>query len=394
MEGIKRKFATRGETEAALRERVKELVCLYGIARLSEQPEVPLPRVLEQVVEILPDAWQHTDVAFARIVVDDRVYRTAREARGNSRQRADIIVNGRVRGFVEVGYAPDEGQQRTFLREERLLIAEVGRRVSFIVERAEAEQAKERLQEQLRHADRLATIGQLAAGVAHELNEPLGSILGFAQLARKCDGMPPQADKDIGRIEGAALHAREIIRKLMVFARQTPPRKSRVDLNRVVEQALDLCSSRCEKSGVQVSLDLAESLPPIVADPGQLGQVLVNLVVNALQAMPSGGRLTVSTARRGEEVQLVVQDSGAGMTEEVRRQIFMPFFTTKDVDEGTGLGLSVVHGIISGHGGNIRVESSEGHGSEFRIMLPVGRRGASGKDSDGDTEERVCTPGT
>jgi signal transduction histidine kinase len=250
------------------------------------------------------------------------------------------------------------------------LIDTVAQQIAYLVRRRRAEADRRQLSEQLRHADRLATIGQLSAGVAHELNEPLGGILGFAQLMRKSPGLDSQLDRDLGRIEAAALHARGVVRKLMLFARQTPPGRDDVDLNRVVQEGLALLESRCAEAGIEVIRRLDPALPSISADYGQLHQILVNLAVNALQAMPSGGELTVETRSAGDHVRLIVSDTGHGMTEEVRRQVFDPFFTTKDVGEGTGLGLAVVHGIVSAHGGRIELESTVGKGSRFEVRLP------------------------
>ena len=215
------------------------------------------------------------------------------------------------------------------------------------------------------------TIGELAAGVAHELNEPLGAVLGFAQLARKHADLPDPAYQDIKKIESAALQAREIVRKLLVFSRQTAPRKTRVNLNQLVEDGLYLLESRCAKSRIEVGRMLEEDLPEVVADASQLQQVLVNLVVNAIQAMPDGGRLTIATRHRESVAALSVADTGLGMSGEVRKRVFLPFFTTKDVNEGTGLGLAVAHGIVSAHGGRISVESRPGQGSCFEVEIPV-----------------------
>jgi signal transduction histidine kinase len=217
----------------------------------------------------------------------------------------------------------------------------------------------------------LATIGQLAAGVAHELNEPLGNILGFAQLAKKCPGLPNQAEQDIEKILSASLNAREVIKKMLVFARQIPPQKKEVHLNQVVEEGLSFFESRCAREGIEMVRSLHPDLPEISADPVQLNQVLVNLVLNALQAMPTGGRLTVKTQMGRDHISLIVEDTGIGMSKKVMKQIFTPFFTTKDVGQGTGLGLPVVHGIITSHGGSIQVESKVGGGTRFEIQLPV-----------------------
>jgi two-component system NtrC family sensor kinase len=365
--------AVNQRVHAASNERVKELTCLYGIAQASERPGLSLQEILQSIVGLLPQAWQYPEIAFGRIILDGVSYSTPGFQDTRQKQSATINVNGRNRGVIELVYAEkkpklDEGP---FLKEERSLINAVARQVSLLIERREAEEDKSNLQNQLRHADRLATIGQLAAGVAHELNEPLGNILGFAQLAQKCQELPRQAEKDIEQIVAASLHAREVIKKLLLTARQMPPRKTQVNLNQVVEDGLYLFEARCAKEGIEVVRSLSPYLPEITADPGQLNQVLVNLVVNSVQAMPEGGRLTVQTLARGDHVSLIVEDTGVGMSEEIMKQIFIPFFTTKDVDQGTGLGLAVVHGIVTSHGGSIKVESEEDRGTRFEVQIPL-----------------------
>ncbi len=371
--------------KAALRERVKELTCLYSIAQIAGIPGISLDEILHLIVELLPPAWQYPEIAFARIVVDGRSYLTAGFRESHRKQAAEIVVGGAPRGIVEVVYVEDrlELDEGSFLKEERKLIDAIARQVALIIERRQAEEDRLRLQDQLRHADRLATIGLLAAGVAHELNEPLGNILGFAQLAKKCARLPQSAKQDIEKIESASLHAREIIKNLLVFARQMPPEKSRVNLNRVVEGALDFFEGRCAEAGVELDCSLEPNLVEIEADPAQLEQVLVNLAVNALQAMPDGGRLTVRTRAGDHDVFLIVEDTGTGMSEEVLKKLFVPFFTTKEVGKGTGLGLPVVHGIITSHGGAIQVESEVDRGTRFEIRLPVGRRLSEAGGQDG-----------
>ena len=359
--------------QAAVHERVKELTCLYGITQLAERPELRLEQVVDGVVRLLPPAWQYPEIASARIVLDGRSHATPGYRGGVQSQTTEVVVNRAYRGAVTVSYArrKPEIDEGPFLREERTLIDAVARQLALIVERREAAAARAKLEEQLRHADRLATIGQLAAGVAHELNEPLGNVLGFAQLAQKAVAPGEAVAGDLDKITAAALHAREIVKKLMVFARQAPPTKTVVNLNAVVTDSLYFVEARCAKQGIELVRRLGSALPRIVADPSQLQQVLVNLAVNAVQAMPDGGRLTIRTERADGHVMLVVEDTGIGMSEEVKRQIFVPFFTTKDVDEGTGLGLAVVHGIVSAHGGSIKVESEPGRGSRFEVLLPI-----------------------
>jgi signal transduction histidine kinase len=366
--------------QLALRERVKELTCLYGIARVAQRPDASLYAMLQEITELLPPALLYPEVAAARIVIDDTECTAGEFARHRDSILADITVRGKPRGFVEASYCKpmppaDEGP---FLKEERSLIDEVARQVGFIIERREDEEEKARLQQQLRHADRLATIGQLAAGTAHELNEPLGSVLGFAELIKNSHRLPKQARSDLEKIIEAALHAREVIRKLMIFSRQMPTQRAAVHLNELVEKGLTFLESRCAKEGIRMVREMDRDLPEIVGDASQLHQVLVNLVVNAIQAMPHGGTLTVRTLKRNGEAELVVEDTGTGMSEEILKQIFVPFFTTKQVGQGTGLGLAVVHGIVTAHGGTIEVESKVGKGTRFRVRLPAGAHSAAG----------------
>lgn len=356
----------------SLRERVKELTCLYGIAQVARRPDIALPDLLRAVVELLPQGWQYPEITRARIQLDGHTCCTAGFALVVSRQRADIVVNGSTRGSIEVVYAREmpEMDEGPFLKEERSLINEIARQVAVILQQREAVEEKARLQGQLRHADRLATIGQLAAGAAHELNEPLGAILGFAQLAMMQAGLAADTRRDLERIEGASLHAREVVRKLIIFARQMPAKKTLINLNALAQEGLFLAQSRCEKEGIKLVYRLAPEVPDIEADPAQIGQVIVNLVVNAMQATPPGGSITVATRTDDRLVSISVEDTGTGMTAEVMRQMFVPFFTTKGVGQGTGLGLSVVHGIVTAHGGEIKVDSEVGKGSRFEILLP------------------------
>ncbi len=374
---------------AALHERVKELTCLYSLAQLAERPGMTLAEILQGTVELLPPAWQYPEITAGRIALDGRCYVTANFKESGQMQSAPIVVGGRRRGSIDVVYVEEMGEldEGPFLTEERSLIDAIARHVALIVERWQVDEDRLRLQEQLRHADRLATIGQLAAGVAHELNEPVGNILGFAQLAQKHPDLPEQIAQDLEKIVATSLHARQVINNLMLFSRQMPPRKTRLALNPVLEEGLDFLESRCARSGIAVVRQLSPDLPQITADASQLRQVFVNLVVNAIHAMPSGGTLKITTRVSGERVVLSVEDTGIGMSEEVVKEIFIPFFTTKDVNEGTGLGLPVVHGIVTSHGGTIHVESTVGEGARFDIELPIAAAEERKEDQADDVAE-------
>jgi signal transduction histidine kinase len=359
--------------QVALRERVKELTCLYGIAQLVERPDITLDEILQGIVELLPPAWLYSNIACARIIFDEYSHLSPNFHDTKQKLSADIVVDSEKRGVIEVAYTEEKPEldEGPFLKEERDLIDTIAKDIALIVEQRKIEEDKAKLQTQLRHADRLATIGQLAAGVAHELNEPLGNILGFAQLVKKTPEMPKTIEKDVDKIVIASLHAREVVKKLMLFARQMPPQKVQLNLNKLIEDGLYFLQSRCAKEGIELIRSFTPDLPEIIADPSQIQQVLVNLVVNAIQAMPKRGRLTIRTLTGDGYVSLIMEDTGIGMSEEVMKQIFTPFFTTKDIGQGTGLGLPVVHGIVTAHGGSIKVESKVGQGSRFEVKLPL-----------------------
>lgn len=358
-----------------LMERVKELTCLYDIARIAADTTLSVEELLAGIVHILPRAWQYPDDACAKIAFDNRIHSNPNYPLFVRRQRSAITINGERRGYIEVAYLKKQGakNRNLFLEEEQTLLDTVAREVAAMIRRRETEQDKLKLEDQLRHADRLATIGQLAASVAHELNEPLGHILGFAELVQKCPDLPVQARADVEKILGTSLHAREIVKQLLIFSRHACGQKTKADLSKIIRQGLTFLESRCVSEGIKIKCNLCPHLSEIDADPAQISQVFVCLMVNAIQAMPRGGTISIRTRRERDKVSIIIEDTGTGMTEDVLQKIFTPFFTTKDVGIGTGLGLPVVHGILTAHGGTIKIDSQVGTGTKCRIKLPAGR---------------------
>jgi PAS domain S-box-containing protein len=244
-----------------------------------------------------------------------------------------------------------------------------------ITERKQAEEEMHRQREALYQSEKLATMGQLLAGVAHELNNPLSVVLGQAALLRQSLRSRRQIERAEKIVRGAERCAR-IVNNFLALARQRPPERQPVYLNQVVRDAVELLAYPLRVDGVEVRYELAEGLPVLRADPHQLHQVIVNLVANAHQAMretAAARRLTLATGvdAEGRQVWLEVRDTGPGIAPEVRDHIFEPFFTTKPPGVGTGLGLSLCQSIVESHGGRIGVESAPGQGASFRVELPV-----------------------
>ncbi|APR86412.1 sensor histidine kinase [Minicystis rosea] len=239
--------------------------------------------------------------------------------------------------------------------------------------------------EQLRHAERLATVGKLASGVAHELGTPLQIVTGRAEMLAEGDGDTAETIKNARIIQEQSRRMTQIIRQLLDFARRRGTmRTGRADLARVVRDTFTLVSPLAQKRRITLRRDGESSLAEIEGDAEQAQQALTNVVVNAIQAMPRGGDIVVTLKRErarppadhggpeADYLALSVRDQGDGIPDDVKDHIFEPFFTTKPVGEGTGLGLSVAYGIISEHGGWIQVDSHPGEGSTFTFYFPCG----------------------
>lgn len=231
-----------------------------------------------------------------------------------------------------------------------------------------------RLADQLLQREKLAAVGQLVSGVAHELNNPLAGVMAFAQLLEAAPGSVEEQRDAVHAIYKEAKRAARIVSNLLLFARERDPERTRTDLNAVMLDALELRRYVLRTQQVEVVTELDPALPAVWADPFQLQQVVLNLVTNAEYALKNvshGKTITLRTWREGNRVFASVADNGTGITADVIDRVFNPFFTTKEVGEGTGLGLSISHGIIRQHGGQISVESVPGEGATFLIDLPL-----------------------
>jgi two-component system NtrC family sensor kinase len=225
-------------------------------------------------------------------------------------------------------------------------------------------------QRQLAQADKLASVGRLAAGIAHEINNPLTGVLSYASLLRKRMEHDPSACEDLDVIVRETVRCRGIIRGLLDFSRPTAPAKKPMDLNDVVRRAVSVVMTQLSLNHVDLSLDLASDLPSVFADANQIQQVLVNLLLNAADAIGAEGGRIRATTKHGlsSSIELLLEDSGRGIPPEDLPRIFEPFFTTKG-NHGTGLGLAVSWGIVEAHGGSLEVQSELGHGACFTLRL-------------------------
>ncbi len=288
-------------------------------------------------------------------------------SRQNAFTNTDLMAMEALAGVLAavVSSADQYEQQLETVRQLRAAQVELKARMA-------AQQDTER---RLLQAAKLAAVGEMAAGIAHELNNPLTTVTGFAELIldETSTDTPHRADLEL--ILKEARRARDVVRRLLDFARQGERTRSNVDINEIIEEVLMLTRHLIHTSGVQLSLEWVKDAPWVSVDSNQMKQVFLNLIHNALQAMPDGGSLDIQTLVRQRDnrnwITVAVKDSGVGIEVQNKDRIFEPFFTTKADRGGTGLGLSVTYGIVTDHGGTIEVESSPGKGSLFTVWLPL-----------------------
>lgn len=233
-------------------------------------------------------------------------------------------------------------------------------------------------QEQLRHraevSSRLAAVGEMAAGIAHEINNPLTGVIGFSELLLERNDLPQDVKSELEVINNGSQRVKEIVKRMLTFARQSTPTKTCSNIEELIDNTIELRSYVLRTSNIQVVKDFESNLPLVTVDAGQIQQVFLNLIVNAEFAMKSAhgkGTLTLTTARVKDRIKISISDDGPGFSKETKAKLFQPFFTTKEPGEGTGLGLSLSMGIIQEHGGTITAESEPGEGATFTIELPI-----------------------
>jgi len=219
--------------------------------------------------------------------------------------------------------------------------------------------------------NRLAAIGQLAGGMAHEINNPLSVILGFTQiLIRETKDGDPSCTP-LKSIEQEARRCSKMVKDLLTFARIEKTFFKLSNINSIIEDALYLIKTRAKTQNIEILVNFSENIPEIALNSNQIQQVIINLCNNAIDAMPQGGKIAITTKKLEKEVEITVSDTGTGISEEVKKHLFEPFFTTKEVGKGAGLGLSLVYEIVKKHNGSIEVESESNKSAAFKIKLPI-----------------------
>jgi two-component system, NtrC family, sensor kinase len=374
-----------------LNERVKELTALHHTARLLQDHEKATPLLLQEIVTILPAAWEHPELAAARIVFDGVDYRSANFVSTPLTQSARFTTAGGKRGVMEVTYPERPNQTKPpFLKEEKSLLDSLAEMLRLHLERKEAKQSADEITRQLVERNKelwslqqeMARVGQVAAlswmtgAIAHELGTPLNSVLGYTQLLAQ-EELPEKARRHVKTIESQVQRMAAIVQYYLDRTRGSTSKRSLVNLNELVKETLLLLSPVFAEKGVGVIPKLAESLPSLNAHAGSLQRVLINLLNNAVDSLGQAGRITIATRiaqateRRRSGIIIEITDSGAGISPDLLPRVFDVFMTTKTPGSGTGLGLAVCQEIVKEHGGKITISSQVEKGTTVEIFLPT-----------------------
>jgi two-component system NtrC family sensor kinase len=355
-------------TEEKLKERIKELTCLYDISKTIGKNEPCSELILKEICEIVKIAWRFPTETIVELKLPNFYFTTSEMPQEAMFQISQIDLFDEESGFIKVLYPLNEAFY--FLDEEQKLLDKVAFEIRNYVEKNINKEKEKQFQRSVERVDRLSILGEITAGIAHELNTPLGNILGFAELIKE-QNIDKQVAQDISKIINASIYSREIVKKLMFFSCEMPQNMEMVLIKPIVVEALSLLGPNFKKT--QVSYNLTFDNPELKAqiDTIQLTQILFNILLNSIYVAPKDSVISVDVYSENNNFFIEIADEGAGIPEEIKSKIFEPFFTTKPIGEGSGLGLSVVHGIIKSHKGNIIAIDNQPKGTIFQVRLPL-----------------------
>lgn len=357
--------------EKDLKERIKELTCLYEVSSIIVNNDYKeLDKTLYSIALSLRRALQYDNNTIVEIHSGPFHLISSALPRNSVTIERDIKVFNEPKGSIIIHYPASKYKKDDFLKEEIILLKTVAVNIGDLLERAAIHENEAVVKRKMEHADRLSILGEITAGIAHELNTPLANILGFAELLKSKENTDNQSSKDIEKIINSAIYSREVVKKLMFFACEMPQNMTQVDIIPVVSDAMNLLEATFTKNEVKYKVQLPKEEVLLKVDTIQLTQVIFNLVLNAIYFSPKNGLIKLRVSQTTKKIVLKIADEGPGIKQENVDKIFQPFFTTKGVGNGSGLGLSVVHGIIKGHRGTIDYKSNNPSGSIFTITFP------------------------
>lgn len=357
--------------EKNLKERIKELTCLYEVSSIIVNNDYKeLDKTLYSIALSLRKSVQYNKNAVVEISAQPFHLISSALPPKSVFIESIITIFNEGKGFIKIHYPADKFTKKDFLKEEKKLLKNVAINVGDLLERVAIRENEAIVKRKMEHADRLSILGEITAGIAHELNTPLANILGFAELLKSKEPENTQNSSDIDKIINSAIFSREVVKKLMFFACEMPQNLAERDIIPIINEAINLLDPTFKKNGLKYKVNLPKTPVLLKADTVQLTQVIFNLVLNAIYFSPKNGLIKITLEETKKKVTLKISDEGPGISAENVQKIFQPFFTTKSVGDGSGLGLSVVHGIIKSHRGTIDYQPNIPTGATFIITFP------------------------
>lgn len=355
--------------EERLKERIKELTCLYDLLAVM-QKEPPFEEALSEFTTIIQAAFLYSEAATVELKLESHHFFSNHLASETVYIQNELIAFKETIGVIRIHYPATEYDKTAFIPEELQLLNKVAAEISAFCEKKIARDRNALFEKNAAHLDRLSILGEITAGIAHELNTPIGNILGFAELIQKQD-CDTQVVNDVSKIIKSAVYSREIVKKLMFFSCDMPQNIECVNVRTVFLQVLTLLGPNFKKANVVPELVIDNDDLEAWIDSVQLTQVLFNILINSIFAAPENSTISIAVTSDEDNFYFDIADEGKGIPDEVKRKIFEPFFTTKPLGEGTGLGLSVVHGIIKSHAGSITAKDNIPCGAVLSVRLPL-----------------------
>jgi len=368
------------EKMCALDERARELNCLYGISTIVDNVDLSLEEILQRAVDLIPLSLHHPDIACSRITMEEKEFRTKNFKKTAWKQAFDIIVHGKLTGTLEICYLEErlENNGGSFIKEEKELIYVVAKRLGKIIERKQAEEALKKLENIVRAQDKMTSLGRVAAGIAHEIRNPLSGINIYLKTLEKFytdHESHKKVSTILSQLQSASNKIESVIKRVMDFSKPSKPKFTLIDINQPVKEAFNLSSVTLRKSGVHISTDLSANITKCNADSQMIEQVILNLISNASEAMKNIDKdkmIHISSSLEDSTACIRVSDSGPGVPKDIVNNILDPFYTTKS--DSSGIGLSICHRIITDHGGSIDISTADLGGAEFSIMIPTNKQ--------------------
>jgi signal transduction histidine kinase len=357
-------------TEEKLKERVKELTCLFEISKLISRSENINEITLKKIISSIKKAWRFNKDATVEIQIEGYNLLTSKISKKSIFQISYIRGKDFKTGFIKVHYPAHMYTKKSFLKDEKKLLNNAAFEIANYIDKFKNIEKEARLIRTTERLGRLSILGEMTAGIAHELNTPLGNILGFAELIKE-QNTNDEIDSDLEIVINSVIYCREIVKKLMFFSCEIPQQLKPEKIKPIITFVFSFLKQNFQQKNIKSELVFKNDDIIARVDSVQITQVLFNLLINAINASPEKSRIRTIVENDDNDLIITIEDHGVGIPDEIKQNIFEPFFTTKAMNEGLGLGLSVVHGIIKNHNGKISIKDNIPNGIIFTVQIPL-----------------------